>query len=350
VRRYRIEISGNINAVFDSTSADGSMNPGALNIEIDVSQYDFTSPIGYAHLRIWGLPLQSSKSANKIKGQTLGAADVTISQATNLNDCLIKIYAGMQKGLPLANADQYGLIIQGFIFQAYGNWVGTDMTLDMFISTNQGSTFSDPVNIVLDWKKGTPMADALKTTLMRAYPKMDPPSININSKLVLTEDDSTQCTTLGDLNQHLFDTSLSIITSGYEGVRMTVSGNQIIVYDGTLQSDPKQINFFNMIGQPTWIQPFSVQANLMLRSDLKVGDYIKFPPTPTISSEAEMKSQPADRSAFQGTFQVDMVRHLGNFRQPDPNSWLTTINAHTTPPDTASDAVPANSPVPAPPS
>ena len=38
-------------------------------------------------------------------------------------------------------------------------------------------------------------------------------------------------------------------------------------------------------------------------------------------------------SVFQGTFQLEMVRHVGNFRQPDAQSWITTFNAHPVTPD-----------------
>jgi len=34
---------------------------------------------------------------------------------------------------------------------------------------------------------------------------------------------------------------------------------------------------------------------------------------------------------FQGTFYVQNVRHLGIFRQPDANSWVTVVQAYNQP-------------------
>jgi hypothetical protein len=44
------------------------------------------------------------------------------------------------------------------------------------------------------------------------------------------------------------------------------------------------------------------------------------------------QSYPAYRNnlVFQGSFLVTRVRHVGNFRDPDAASWVTTIDAVTT--------------------
>jgi len=41
------------------------------------------------------------------------------------------------------------------------------------------------------------------------------------------------------------------------------------------------------------------------------------------------------KSSFTGSFKIQVVRHVGNFRQPDASSWVTTFNAY---PVTVSDA------------
>jgi hypothetical protein len=167
-------------------------------------------------------------------------------------------------------------------------------------------------------------------TLKKAYPKLSPPQINISDRLVLTEDDGGKYDTLGNLAQHILETSLSIIkTEGYQGVFIAVSGkDQLIVFDSTLKTDPKKIAFSDMIGQPTWIGVLRVQVNLMLRHDLQIGDYIQFPPgVPTIGTAQEVTQQASDRTAFQGVFQVIQMRHVGHFRQATAASWITTITA-----------------------
>lgn len=299
-----------MNATYTS-QVNGKTDPGALNIELDVAAFNFATPIGNAMIRVWGVSLQ------------------TISQASDFNGANVKLYAGMAKGLPLANPQQQGLILQGTVFQAFGNWIGTDMTLDLVVVTDGGATQSNPANIVLDWKKGTPLADAIKNTMATAYPDYQV-DININQNLVLTQDEPGYFQTVEQFAEYVKQVSLSIIPQNYSGVDITLQGKKFVVYDGTTQTNPKLIAFQDLIGQPTWIDPFSVQANCVLRSDISVGDFIKFPQTQTTTT-AQSQSQARDKSTFQGTFQVDMVRHVGNYRQPDGGSWITTFNAHSQP-------------------
>src|SRR6185437_5669869 len=80
---------------------NGRTLPGALNIELDIPIAGYAEPRGNAWLRVWGIPIQ------------------VISYAHNFANMNIAIYAGMQKGLPLAKPQQAGLIIQGQIFQAF---------------------------------------------------------------------------------------------------------------------------------------------------------------------------------------------------------------------------------------
>lgn len=69
-----------------------------------------------AFVKVWGIPLSM------------------ISQAKNLAFKKIKVYGGFQRALPLANPKQAALLVQGYISQAFGNWQGTDMSLDLIVS------------------------------------------------------------------------------------------------------------------------------------------------------------------------------------------------------------------------
>jgi hypothetical protein len=51
------------------------------------------------------------------------------------------------------------------------------------------------------------------------------------------------------------------------------------------------------------------------------------PQAQTTSTAAELTQQDKDKSSFQGTFIVTMMRHLGNLRAADASAWITTINA-----------------------
>ena len=118
---------------------NGQSLPGAWNVELDIPVIGAATPQGSAGARIWGISRQE------------------ISQANDLNGKNISIFGGMQKGLPLANPAQSGLLVQGFIFQAFGNWIGTDMTLDFVINPGQATsstpgglgTLPKPKNLVL---------------------------------------------------------------------------------------------------------------------------------------------------------------------------------------------------------
>ena len=82
-----------------------------------------------------------------------------------------------------------------------------------------------------------------------------------------------------------------------------------------------------MIGQVTWIDYQTVQLNCVMRADLHVGDYIKMPPG-QVTTTAQSYSQFRQGSVFQGTFQISRIRHVGNFRQPMGEAWITTIDAY----------------------
>jgi hypothetical protein len=305
-----------LNATWTSF-VNGQTIPGAQNVELNVPTTTFAEPVGAAYVRVWGVSLEEIGQANDLRGKS------------------IEVYAGMQKGLPLAKPEQSGLILQGTINQAFGNWIGTDMTLDMIVVAGTGSQ-EEPKNIVHKWKKGTKLTDAIKQTLATAFPdyKAD---IQISPNLVLTNDDIGYYQTVGQYAEHVKNISSSIIGGGYHGVRISLKQNTFSVFDGTTEKSPIKIAFEDMIGQPTWIDPLSVQFKTAMRADISVGDFIKFPPAITTQTEEGAPTQGStlrSSSVFQGTFMVTQMTHFGNFRQPDAASWNTTFNVSSTTPQT----------------
>lgn len=309
MRYYTIVISDPAtNTVFRTyTSFPNSVpNPNALNVELDIPTVPFATPMGGAWCRVWGVPLQE------------------IAQSSNLNGKAIIIYGGMQKGLPLANPAQSGVLVQGFIQQAYGNWQGINQSLEMVILAGTGSTAA-PKNIVLNWASGTLFADAIKNTLAVAFPDYTA-DINISQNLVLNHDEKGFWASVTQFAQFVKGVSQDIVGGTYQGVDIIVKQKSFIVYDGTTPTTPKAIAFTDLIGQPTWIGPLTIQVQLVMRADLQVGGYIKLPPGLVITT-AQSQPQFRNTTAFQGTFQVIMIRHVGNFRAPKGDQWITTVNA-----------------------
>src|SRR5271156_6495550 len=300
------------------TTVSGTQQ-GALRVDIDIPTFPFATPQGGSHVRIWGISLAE------------------IGPQSQLNGMNVKISGGMAKGLPLAKPQQAGVLAVGKIYQAFGNWSGVDMTLDLIINPDAG-TQDVPKNISFNWKSGQLLSLALAVTLGVAFPNAKQ-MINISSNLVLSNDEPGFYWTLTGFAQYVKNLSQSIIGGNYPGVEIVFKQDQIYVFDGTTQNTPLQLAFEDMVGQPTWIDAATVNVALVMRSDLYVGQFIKFPtaltaPYVLTSTPAAAPNAPSrNKSAFQGNFLVTVVHHFGSSRQPDAASWVTMINAVVLPAD-----------------
>ncbi len=332
MRRYRILITNpailppnNVVLDYTSTNPDGSDNTSALDISFDLPvTFHETPSNANGFVRVWGIPLS------------------VIGQAQDLHGMAIQIYGGMSKSYPLNNPLQYGLLVTGTIFQAFGNWIGTDQTLDLTIRAG-GGTAEIPVNLVMTWPKGTPLQPALTNALNVAFPGI-PISGTLNPNLVQGQNEQTFHQTLYQLGDHLLIRSKKIIAAYYAsihqvpppyyGVHILFRNNKITLFDGTTDGTSTiiPIVFTDLIGQPTWIGPNTIQLTCVLRSDLSPGMQIKMPQafgspqtlvTTTVNSYAYVRQQ----SVFQGKMQVNLTRHVGAFRQPDAQSWVTVLDA-----------------------
>lgn len=301
---------------------NGNTIPGALNVEIDAPVSTFASPAGGATVRVWGISLAE------------------LEQSFDLNNMSVAVYGGFQKGLPLANPAQAGLLVQGYVYQALGNYVGTDQTIDLIIQAGQSpllpstppgtGTIASPANLILNWAAGVPFAQAMTTTLATAFPSYQL-DVKIDQNIVLANDEWAVFQTLTQFAEYVKHTSASIIGGAYAGVDISVAGNVISAFDSTATPTIKQIAFQDMIGQPTWYDPATVQVKFAMRGDLALGDQIKFPQSQVTSSGGSNAPQVNAKATFQGTFMVNYMRHVGNFRQADAASWVTIINASTVP-------------------
>ena len=298
---------------------NGQFNIAALNIELDLPVAPLHTPAGNALLRIWGLGLQDLQNAFNLN-----------AVANSGNYYSIEIYAGMSAGLPLANPAQARLLVKASILQAFGNWVGTEQTVDIILAPYTG-TPSVPANHTLNWLNNTPLSSALMSTLQTTYPNAKI-QINISPRLTQNHDEPGVYGSLGQLSTYVNTLSKTIIKdAGYAGVTMVYDGTTITVSDQTsAQSSAIAILFTDLVGQPTWIEPQTIQTKCVLRGDLDISSVITLPQTlvtNTAASQSGLTGNPANKLTFSGNYLVTDIHHYGNFRQPDSASWATVINA-----------------------
>jgi len=301
--------------------ANGKNIPGALNVEFDMPVVTWDSPQGNGLIRVWGVSLGM------------------IGQASNLNGANITLSAGMQKGLPLANPAQAGVIVTGSVYQAFGNWQGVNQTLDLIV---QASALSPPNGISFTWTSGNSLAGALFTTLSQAFPAYKAKveiATNIQPPFGASQSGTYQ--SLQQFAGYLLEVTQkagqSVYGSSYPGVQITITGSTIRVFDGTVAQTPIKLAFQDLIGQPTWINPGVVNFKTVLRSDIGVGSQVQFPqgiiaPYALTSAAAAAPNAPArSKAVFQGVFTAIETHHFANFRQADADSWNTTFSATPVP-------------------
>ncbi len=323
MRAYKIDItnaaSGNV-TTYSSFDKNGNTMLGALNVEFDIPLYDMDSvKDNGAIIRIWGVSLESigqSFDLNPINGV-----------ATNT----IMVYAGMAKGLPLANPQQYGLILEGEIRQSFGNAVGVERSIE-FVVTSAAGTANNPKNISWNWPAGQNLSAMIQQSFAVAFPNLKC-DININQNLVLNQAEPGFAGNLQQFGSYVREVSKHIMGNNpnYLGVNILIKGNVVKVYDGTVKQEPISIVLQDLIGQPTWIAADTIQFRSVMRSDLAGSNLITMPippkNAPTISTINSTAGGFKQASIFQGNFIITAVRHVGNFRQPDGNSWVTVIDA-----------------------
>ena len=286
-------------------------DPGALDIELDIPVTFFATPFGAPYVRIWGVDLK------------------TLSGASDFNLKAIEVYGGMQKGLPLAISGQRGLLCAGVIQQAFGNWVGTQMTLDL-VFTAGDKPANHPINLTINWKKGTPLAQAIQSTLATAFPGYAL-EINIDSRLVLDTDQPGFYGTMFQFATYVNEVSKGIMQGvtgddSYRGVTILLQERTFVVQDGSRRTQPKTILFTDLIGQITWLTSASVSIMTVMRADLQSGAFVKLPPGFAITTQQSM-SQARVKEPFAGVFQINFARHTGRFRQREATSWVSVFEA-----------------------
>jgi hypothetical protein len=291
---------------WSSLNKDGSTNLNALQIEFDLPIAAFDTP-------------QNANSIIKLSGIT--AEDR--SDAVNWSGAKVELFAGMAKGFPLVDPEQNGVILDGQVLQAFGNWQGEQQTIDIVVMP--GATASNNYNVV--WKAGQKIEDMIKQVLARTHPSFRVVS-KLTKPLVLSRDETGFYYTLTQFAEYCRIVSHSIITDQtYQGVGISIRRDTILIQDGTSKTAPKDIRFVDLIGQPMWQTIGVIQFKTVMRADLHVNDFVKIPKTALKNTPKSMQNFKKDNVNFKGVFQIKSVRHVGNNRQAQADSWVTVFEA-----------------------
>ena len=304
-----------------SSFPSGTYDPGALTVELDLLAADFATPMGNCTVTVEGIGLEYLFAAQQFAG-------MNIAISGGLKPPSLGGAAG------LANTQcKPGLLITGSVFQPFGNWIGTDMNIN-FVVIPSVYTYVKAGNLVFNWQKGQSLQEALRTTLSTAYP---------DSALVFQISSSyTTSMTIAHTVQTL--TQLAQMIESYTsannslGVRIAMRSNgTIIIFDGTVTAtNGVAINFDDLIGQPQWVSPDTMQVTTFMRSDIEIGATITMPkglpgvPGAVTTTGASLPAQYKYQTAFQGKFLVQAVRHIGNSRDADGASWASVYQAVST--------------------
>jgi hypothetical protein len=323
VRFYKIVVSDpTTNAVKRTYTSffNNAVDPGALNVVLDIPIAPGHVPAGTAYVEVQGIDYTD------------------ISSSSNFNKDNIAVMAGMSKGLPLATAQfpQQGLILQGQIQQCYANWVGTLMSLNFVMNTGPQTSATSPDsgtdpasqqnNIVLNWTRGVPLGAILKNCLEIAFPGYTV-KVNISQNLLRPNNDTSIYDNLRELASFIQSTTQALIGGTYPGVSITLQGRVIFVTDNTPSAAaPTQIAFQDLIGQPTWTGPFTIQVTTVMRGDLDINDTIMLPQTPLVTQAASFSNYKTKPNFANIKYSITGLRHVGDFRQPDGSSWATVID------------------------
>ena len=283
-------------------------NGSALRVDLDIFQTLYHQPAQNGLLTIHGVSFED------------------LNQSANFNNARIRISIGMSRGLPFASPEQAGEIIDGTILQCFGNWQGTEVNLNFIIVGLTYISPNDQINFGFTWMAGTTLENAIRQSLNIAYPNV-PIYGSLSSDLVYNQDQSWQYDNIISFSTYINKKSKQIIkNNGYLGASIASTNQGFLITDGTATTNTTNINFYDIIGNLTWIDIATVQAKLVMRGDLNIMDKIVFPKGSPITNSPANFGQNRNNLAFQGVFQILKIRHVGNSRQADANSWCSIVD------------------------
>jgi len=175
------------------------------------------------------------------------------------------------------------------------------------------------------------MASAIQETLSRAF-KSGGTDIKISDALKFGFQDAGMYQSLEQYASYINKASHSLLgIKNYLGVNMTSYDNTLHVWDGTKSGQAHVIEFFDLIGQPTWLALQLIQVKCIMRGDIHCPDRVTIPDgiLATLSPGAIIpytESQQRTNITLPGSGIVIKVLHIGDFRNPDGVGWSTTFD------------------------
>ena len=310
-RYYKLQV----NDFIWTNQVDGKAVANAQTIEFDIYANTFSNFAAQSMVRVWGVTKDQISQASDVNGQT------------------VSLFAGMQPGLPLATAASVysGLIMKGTVFQGFGNWMGVNMTLDMYVNSDAGATQAAPANLAFLWQKGQQLGSIIQTVLQIGYPGYKV-NLAISPNLVLQQDEPGVYGTIQQLSRYVQNVSQQINKDPtYQGVQISLTNGVFNVFDGTQpnSSDAIAIQYQDLLGQVTWLGTNIIQFTTRVRADLQLGSTVTLPTLAGMQAITTQQSFSNYRvkNAFSGTWQIKSMRHVGNSRASGAQSWVTTFQA-----------------------
>ena len=181
MRYYNFTLEGAPNGGWSTQLASGGYDFAAPLLEMDISIGAADQHGTLGTVTIWGISID------------------TIKQSKNFYNKKFSLSAGMSPGLPLATAQasQRGQLCSGTIAATYSQWQGVDQNIGFILTGSPGSPQTPPPfnnnntvpprNLVLNWRKGAPLGQALQQALQTAFPSFKA-VVNVSPKLVAPQD------------------------------------------------------------------------------------------------------------------------------------------------------------------
>jgi hypothetical protein len=218
--------------------------------------------------------------------------------------------------------------LSGFDFSGFGVDFGASSAMKGFIGGGLEG-LSRPLNVIHNLMPNMPLSSAINETLSKAFPGL-PINMGISSLMKMGYQDAGMYQNLQQYASYIQQLSHSILgTKNYQGVHMTSDGRSIDVWDGTQSMGHEDLDPYDLIGQPTWVDRYKVNIKLVMRGGLRPGMTVSLPPgIPMTILPAAIQIGTSDQRrnvSLPGDFYINKVRHLGAYRNPDGNNWATIL-------------------------
>jgi hypothetical protein len=406
VRYYNINISGG--PTFSSLIG-GQNNPYALRVQFVIEKDDKSDVEAHSFVRVYGVTLD------------------TLKQASNFTGAGIQVDGGFwSPSVPLGTAQaqgaRRGMLCQATILACFGNWRGTDITLDLLLEDGPQSSSSSsasgpetvtpasggasggravgpvmalppsrltarrlprafaptprddsglgglggavsaaisnlsmaafgaelsnalqaitaafggggfrmpPVNLIHNLQPGQWLGSAIQQTLTSAFKGVNV-NLLLSEALKLNHHDAGFYQSLPQYAGYLKTAAAAI--AGGRGISTFAHGNKLTLTDWKQPGAEVQLDYTDLIGQPTWIADDEIHFSTVMRADLIPPASVSMPQTIFgISGQNPdlIGNIPSLQTTFNGTFELHKVRHVGDSRSPDGVQWRTDCWAYT---------------------